>query len=141
MSKNIDLPLMLGYYDHMVDLPMSVISTYKTGEILSRFGDTSKIRDAISNITLTLMLDVWMAVVCGFVLYRQSPKLFLLIIIILIVYVILNFIFKPLMKKTQISIMNEDAQFNSFLKETVDGIQTIKAYAMEKILLYEISEA
>ena len=132
MSKNIDLPLMLGYYDHMVSLPMSVISTYKTGEILSRFGDTSKIRDAISNITLTLMLDVWMALVCGIVLYHQSPKLFLLVIVILIIYVVLNSVFKPLIKKMQFFIMNEDAQFNSFLKETVDGIQTIKAYTMEK---------
>ncbi len=47
----------LDYYNHLVGLPVSFYETRKTGEFMSRFYDTSKIRDAISTATLTVMLD------------------------------------------------------------------------------------
>ncbi len=34
LSKKIDLPLMLGYYNHVADLPMKHIDCRKTGEIM-----------------------------------------------------------------------------------------------------------
>ena len=77
MSKNIDLPLMLGYYDHVVNLPMRFFETRKTGEILSRFADAEKIRDAISGATLTILIDTVLVAVCGTVLYRSSMTLFI----------------------------------------------------------------
>ena len=47
MSQNIDIPLLLGYYNHVIDLPMNFFGTRKVGEIISRFNDASKIeRDA-----------------------------------------------------------------------------------------------
>lgn len=76
MSQNIDIPLLLGYYNHVIDLPMNFFGTRKVGEIISRFNDAGKIRDAISSATLTLMIDTLMAVVGGVILYMQSSKLF-----------------------------------------------------------------
>jgi ATP-binding cassette subfamily B protein len=49
----------LGYYNHVLDLPMNFFGTRKTGEIISRFMDASKIRQAISGATLTIMIDTF----------------------------------------------------------------------------------
>ena len=43
MSQNIDIPLLLGYYNHVIDLPMNFFGTRKVGEIISRFNDAGKI--------------------------------------------------------------------------------------------------
>ena len=91
MSQNIDIPLLLGYYNHVIDLPMNFFGTRKVGEIISRFNDAGKIRDAISSATLTLMIDTLMAVVGGVILYMQSSKLFWFCFIPIVLYLDLVF--------------------------------------------------
>ena len=94
MSQNIDIPLLLGYYSHVINLPMNFFGTRKVGEIISRFNDAGKIRDAISSATLTLMIDALMAGVGGVILYFQNAKMFLICFIPIILYIILVFVFK-----------------------------------------------
>lgn len=86
MSQNIDIPLLLGYYNHVISLPMNFFGTRKVGEIISRFNDASKIRNAISSATLTIMIDVIMAIVGGIILYMQSSKLFVICFIPIVLY-------------------------------------------------------
>ena len=54
VTKNIDMRLSLGYYKHLLELPMNFFGTRKTGELMSRFSDASNIRDAVSTATLTI---------------------------------------------------------------------------------------
>lgn len=76
MAQKIDIPLMLGYYNHVVNLPMNFFSTRKVGEIISRFRDADKIRNVISQVTLTLMIDILMSIIGGVILYMKNSKLF-----------------------------------------------------------------
>lgn len=127
MTKRINLPLMLGYYDHVVDLKMNFFGDHKTGDILSRFNDAGKIQEALSSVTLTLMIDVVMVLFCGIILYRQSKLLFFVVFLILVLYVIISALYiHPLDKKNR-QLMQEGSLLNSYLKESVDGIQTVKA--------------
>lgn len=52
LSQKLDIALLLGYYDHVLTLPMNFFGTRKVGEIISRFQDASSIRDAISDARL-----------------------------------------------------------------------------------------
>ncbi|WP_291236769.1 peptidase domain-containing ABC transporter [Frisingicoccus sp.] len=128
MTKRIDLPLMLGYYDHVVDLPMRFFDTRKTGEILSRFNDASKIRDAISSVTLTLMIDVVMVTVCGIVLYHQSRVLFFIAMVMFLLYLMVTIVYVKPLDTLNRDLMEQNAQFDSYLKETVDGMETVKSF-------------
>lgn len=62
LSQKLDIALLLGYYRHVIELPMNFFGTRKVGEIISRFNDAGKVRDAISGATLTIMIDTLMAV-------------------------------------------------------------------------------
>lgn len=126
MSKRIDLPLMLGYYDHVTQLPMSFFDTRKTGEIISRFNDASKIREAISGVTLTLMIDVILVGVCGSVLYRQSPVLFAAAAVIFFLYFVISVCYVKPLDRFNRDLMEQNARFNSYLKESIDGMETVK---------------
>lgn len=131
MSKNIDLPLINGYYNHITELPMRFFDTRKTGEILSRFSDAEKIREAISDATLTIMIDCVLVIACGVVLYNASTILFIIAMASFGIYVIISvFYIRPLEKINRI-LMEQETQFNSFLKESVDGMETVKTCQAE----------
>ncbi|AGF59246.1 ATP-binding cassette subfamily B protein [Clostridium saccharoperbutylacetonicum] len=132
MAQNIDIPLLLGYYNHVINLPMKFFSTRKVGEIISRFNDGCKIRDAISSATLTLMIDVLMAIVGGIILYIQSSKLFFICSVPICLYLILVFGFKNNLEKVNRNVMEDDAALTSYLVESIEGIETVKAFNGEK---------
>lgn len=133
-AKKVDIPLTLGYYNHLVDLPASFHVTRKTGEFLSRFNDTLKIRDAISTAALTIMLDTIMALACGALLCCISTTLFLITLVIMIIYAFIMFLFREPIKSVSHEIMEQDAQVTSYLKESIDGIETVKAYQCENFI-------
>ena len=59
-----------------MELPMNFFGTRKVGEIISRFNDAGKVRDAISGATLTIMIDTLMAVAGAIILYIQNSIIF-----------------------------------------------------------------
>lgn len=131
LSQRLDIPLILGYYRHVLELPMNFFSTRKVGEIISRFMDASKIRDAISGATLTIMIDTLMAIAGGIMLYTQNAFLFGIALIIVILYGAIVFVFnKPIRDVNRIQMEN-NAQLTSYLVESLNGIETVKAFNAE----------
>ena len=131
LSQKIDVPMILGYYNHVLDLPMDFFGTRRVGEIISRFMDASKIREAISGATLTIMIDVLMAVVGGCILYSYNSTLFLVAFIMLVLYGVVVYAFNSPIKEVNKKQMEDNAQLTSYLVESLNGIETIKAYNVE----------
>lgn len=128
MSKQINLPLMLGYYDNVIDLKMEFFDNHQTGDLLARFQDASKVQETLANVTLSLMIDVPMVLICGITLFRRSSDLFGVIAAILILYVLISAVYIHPLDKRNRQLTLENAQLNSFLKESFDNIQTVKAF-------------
>lgn len=127
VAKKIDIGLSLSYYDHIIDLPVSSVNVRQTGEYMSRFADTATIRNAISNATLTLILDTMMAVGCGLVLYLQNSKMFLISLSMILAYAIVLLLYRRPVSEANRSVMENNAVVQSYLKESLDGIETLKA--------------
>lgn len=131
LGQKLDIPLILGYYEHVLGLPMSFFGTRKVGEIVSRFTDASKIREAISSATLTIMIDSLMAIVGGAVLFAQNRTLFAISVIVVALYGVIVFAFNKPVKKINEKQMEDNAQVTSYLVETLNGIETVKAFHAE----------
>lgn len=127
VSKRIDIRLLLSYFNHIVDLPVSSVSLRKTGEYLSRFSDAASIRAAISGATVALVLDATMVVGGGVVLYMQSGPLFWVALIIVALYVVVLVAYRRPIEKNNRAVMESNAVLQSFLKESIDGAETVKA--------------
>ncbi|WP_338852766.1 peptidase domain-containing ABC transporter (plasmid) [Clostridium perfringens] len=132
LGQRLDIPLMLGYYDHVVNLPMNFFGTREVGEIISRFNDASKIRQAISGVALTVMIDGIMVIVGGGILYYQSSLLFGITIFPLVLYGIIVFVFKNNIEKINRETMECNAKLTSYLVESLNGIETIKSFNAER---------
>ena len=111
---------------------MNFFGTRRVGEIISRFNDAGKVRDAISGATLTIMIDTFMAVAGAIILYMQNAKMFGITIIIALLYVIIVISFNKWYEKLNRKQMEDNAQLTSYMVESLNGIQTIKAYNAER---------
>ncbi|MGH0556945.1 peptidase domain-containing ABC transporter [Bacillus pretiosus] len=136
LSRRIDIQLMLGYYRHVVGLPMNFFETRKVGEIISRFMDASKIRDALSTITVTLMIDTVMVVLGAVLLYVHSPILFGVTLLLIPLYVCVIFIFHKPYQNINREEMESNAKLTAYLVESLNGIATVKSYNAEKEVFF-----
>ncbi|ACA55789.1 peptidase domain-containing ABC transporter [Clostridium botulinum] len=131
LGQNMDIPLMLGYYEHVINLPMNFFVTREVGEIISRFNDASKIRDAISGATLTMMIDSLMVIIGGIFLYTSNSLLFGITIIPIVLYIIIVWVFNKPLEEVNRSVMEDNAKLTSYLVESLNGVETIKAFNAE----------
>lgn len=130
-SVRIDFRMTADLFRHLIKLPFAFFGTRKTGEIISRFDNLSEIRDVLSSATFTLLLDTGMAIAFGILLFLMSPLLFLITMISVILYGIVLFVFKSHIKAANHACMEDSAHVTSHLKESIDGIEVIKANQYE----------
>lgn len=132
LSQKLDISLLLGYYRHVLKLPMNFFATRKVGEIISRFNDAGKVRDAISSAVLTVMIDTLMAIAGAIILYIQNPSLFAIAVIMVALYLVIVAVFNKSYERQNRRQMEDNAQLTSYMVESLKGIQTVKVCNAER---------
>ncbi len=132
LSQKIDIPLLLGYFKHVYRLPMKFFATRKVGDILTRFNDAFTIKNILTSVSLSLFMDIILAMVSACILYIMNEKLFIIVLVLTMITALLIFIFKEPYKKINIEQMEAQAKLNSHIIESLKGIETVKAHAAEE---------
>lgn len=122
-----DISLSISYIKHILHLPLNFFETRRTGEILSRFNDSNKIRTTLSNIALGTLLDALMMVFTGIYLGITSFKLFLILIITVPLSSFVVWASSKFFAKNYREQMEQSAELNSYLVEMLGGIPVIKS--------------
>ncbi len=138
LSVKIDLPLMLGYFEHIYKLPMKFFATRKTGDIITRFSDAFTVKEIFTNIALTLVMDVVMALVTGSILFRMNGNLFGVIFLTIAASVFLVFMFRKPYRNINEEQMHQSSVLNSRIIEGLQAVETIKGNASEDLELSSI---
>ena len=131
LSIKVDIPLMLGYFEHVYHLPMKFFATRKTGEITTRYSDAGTIKSVLTSIAMSVVMDIVMAVGTGFVLFRMNSSLFSITLFTSVLSLLLVIIFKQPYKRINEETMQQSAILNSQMIESLRGIETIKCNANE----------
>lgn len=128
LQQRIDIPLVLGYYDHVMGLPMPFYGTRRVGEIITRFSDAGRIQQALTGATVTVFVDVIMSIAGCVILILQDRLLFLIALAVAVGHVILGgVVLRPLRRLNQ-DMMEGNAQVTSHFVESIKGAETVKAY-------------
>ncbi|MDR1558755.1 MAG: peptidase domain-containing ABC transporter [Clostridiales bacterium] len=137
LGQRLDLNLIFAYYLHVINLPVSFFGSRRIGEIVSRFTDADKVREAISSATLTIMIDTLMAVGGGIMLFNESRFLFGITVVIVLLDAVVIFLFNKPLKKINETTMENNAQLSSYMIESLNGIELIKSYNAEEIASFK----
>lgn len=129
--KNSSKFLISEYCNTLIKLPIPFFHDRETGEILSRYNEIEEIQQIISGIGLSIIMDLIMAVAGAIVLCSISRELFIVVLTLTLSYAIIIFFYKKPMKKVSGDIMEANSCLTSKLKETIEGIESIKSSTAE----------
>ena len=130
---------MLGYFEHIYKLPMKFF-LQKDRRYYHAFSDAFTIKNVFTDIALTLVIDISMALITGVILFKINISLFIIIVFMTIISIILVFIFKQPYKKINEEQMQQASILNSQIIEGLRAVETIKGNANEETELENIEK-
>lgn len=130
-TNRIDVTLSARLFHHLFGLPLKYFESRRVGETVARVRELDQIRSFLTGTPLSSMIDVFFIVVYIVVLFLYNVSLALIVVATLPAFVILSLIITPLFKKRLDEKFETGAKAQSFLVEAVNGIQTVKSFALE----------
>lgn len=133
-NMKVDISLFLNSFKRILLLPYNYYKNKTTGEIISRVNDLSYIKQIISQLLTTVFLDIVLLLFSLVCLYFINSKMFVISFFIAILYVIIIFIYPRFIKTKIYESQAEVAKVNSYLVESISGLETIKGLRCEKMV-------
>lgn len=131
-GQMIDARLILGYYKHLLKLPQRFFDTMRVGEIISRVNDAVNIREFINNVALNFIVNGLIVIFSIILMFFYYWKLALIMLAIIPVYMLIYWISNKVNKKWQRRLMEESAELESQLVESLNAVGTIKRFGLEQ---------
>lgn len=131
-GQMIDARLILGYYKHLLKLPQQFFDTMRVGEIISRVNDAVNIREFINNVALNFIVNGLIVVFSIILMFFYYWKLALIMLAIIPIYIFIYWISNKINKKWQRRLMEESAEVESQLVESLNAVGTIKRFGLEQ---------
>lgn len=130
-TSRIDVTLGADLFRHLLRLPLSYFEARRVGDTVARVRELDSIRNFITGSALTLVIDLFFTIVFFGVMYLYSPTLTYVVLGAIPFYILLAFFVTPVLRKRLHEKFNRGAENQAFLVESVNGIETIKAAAVE----------
>ena len=131
-GQQIDARLILGYYKHLLKLPQRFFDTMRVGEITSRINDAVKIRMFINDVALSMIVNV---LIVGFsiaLMFLYYWKLAVIMLCIVPIYILIYWISNKVNKKWLRTLMENSAELETQLVESISTASTIKWFGIEE---------
>lgn len=130
-TNRIDVELGARLYRHLLALPIGYFQARPAGGSIARLRELESVRQFLTGSALTLVLDLFFTTVFLAVMFVYSTTLTLLVIASLPAYVLASVLVTPAFKAQLAEKFARGAENQSFLVESVTGIETLKAMAIE----------
>lgn len=140
VSKRIEYNLRLQMVKNLLMQDISRIEQLKTGDINARINDCLNLSLSVSTLLLTILSDLFIAIVGLIVLFNINLKLevYIIFIIIINIFILQNFL-KKIYKKNYVA-MKDYSYYNGSTVEIIDAIRDIKSLHNEKYRLTKNEE-
>lgn len=103
----------------------------RTGEIISRIGDAVKIRVFVNDVSINLILNIFILIVSFILMFTFFWKLALIMLTVVPLYSLIYFISNSLNRKMQRKVMEKAADLEAQLVESLSSAGTIKRFGLE----------
>lgn len=141
LNKNIDCLITSDFVTHLFNLPLNVITSRKSGEILSRVGELTSIKGLLTEVFITSTLDFLLVVITSFLLFSISSKLFLILFLTTCLYLCIGILTKKSIFEKAYQNISLEAEFNSVILENVKMINSIKNLDASSVTLKKVESS
>ncbi len=130
-ANKIDAKLGAKLYKHLFSLPYAYFENQKVGNIVARVRELDSIRNFITNKSVSVIIDTLFSGVFLAMMLMYSVKLTAIVMVFITVIAVIYLLITPQLKERLEEKFEMGAKSNSYLVESVTGVQTIKSLALE----------
>jgi subfamily B ATP-binding cassette protein HlyB/CyaB len=130
-SNRIDVELGARVFRHLMRLPLAYFQSRRVGDSVARVRELETIRQFITSSSITLVLDLAFGAVFIGVMFVYSSTLAFVVCGALPLYSLLSLGTTPAFRRRLDEKFRRGAENQAFLVESVTGVETIKAMAVE----------
>lgn len=132
LARYINNDIVNKYIFKSLHISYDFYTKHTTGDMVSRLQDADIVREALSQIIITAMLDFLMTILGLYILFSIHIKLFITSIFILIGYAITVCFFNKSIYNVSNELRRKESIMTSQFIEMINGIEVIKSYLAEE---------
>jgi subfamily B ATP-binding cassette protein HlyB/CyaB len=130
-TNRIDVELGARLFRHLLALPLAYFESRRVGTTVARVREQETIRQFLTSSAVTVLLDLVFTVVFVAVMVCYSGILTAIALGALPLYVITSLVITPVLRRRLDEKFHRGAENQALLVESVSGVETIKAMAVE----------
>src|SRR5262245_42410561 len=130
-TNRIDVELGARLFHHLLALPTAYFQARRVGDSVARVRELENIRNFLTSSALTLVIDLFFTFVFLAVMFFYSPLLTCIVLGSFPFYIAISAGATPLFRRRLNEKFQRGAENQAFLVESVTGIETLKAMAIE----------
>jgi ATP-binding cassette, subfamily B, bacterial HlyB/CyaB len=130
-TNRIDVELGARLFRHLLGLPLAYFQARRAGDSVARVRELENIRNFLTSSSLTLVLDLFFTFVFLAVMFLYSPLLTCVVLAAFPFYIGISLGVTPLFRRRLDEKFRRGAENQAFLVESVAGVETLKAMAVE----------
>jgi subfamily B ATP-binding cassette protein HlyB/CyaB len=130
-ANKIDAKLGAKLFQHLFALPYVYFESRKVGNIAARVRELDNIREFITNKSVSVIVDLFFSLVFVVMMLIYSVELTLVVIAFVSIVAMIYVTVTPEFRSRLQTKFAMGAESNSYLVESVTGVQTVKSLAIE----------
>jgi len=130
-TNRIDVELGARLFRHLLALPLAYFEARRTGDSVARVRELENVRQFLTSSALTLVIDLFFTFVFLAVMFYYAPLLTWIVLGAFPFYVGISAGATPLFRRRLDEKFRRGAENQAFLVESVSGVETLKAMAVE----------
>jgi subfamily B ATP-binding cassette protein HlyB/CyaB len=130
-TNRIDVELGARLFRHLLALPIAYFQARRVGDSVARVRELENIRNFLTSSALTLVIDLFFTFVFLAVMFLYSPFLTFVVLAAFPFYIGISAFATPLFRARLDEKFRRGAENQAFLVESVTGVETLKAMAVE----------
>jgi len=130
-TNRIDVELGARLFRHLLALPIAYFQARRVGDSVARVRELENIRNFLTGSALTLVIDLFFTFVFLGVMLLYSLMLTCIVVAAFPFYIGISAVATPIFRQLLDEKFRRGAENQSFLVESVTGVETLKAMAVE----------
>ncbi len=137
-SVRIDKILTVDYLNHIFRLPLSFFRGRRTGELISRVHEISKIRAMVTDLAINITISLAALLISFILMFTSSARLGLMVLMFIPLYSAIYYFYDRYNRVARREILEECSRFESSVVEGLRSCKSVKYYGLENSVISNI---
>ena len=135
LKSNLDVRLTMGFFEHLVELPLPFFQSRPSGDLMSRMGDKQAVIDGLTAFTLSALLDGTLVILYLVLLMLMSTAMGVAVLILAALQVIVFWRSATQLKELNDQSLEINGRAAAGVTELILGMETLKSMGTERSML------